>query len=252
MPTGQTRRAALVTGASDGIGAAIAIALAKDGCDVVITDLLRGDLTATAAAIEAGGGRAVPLSLDIRDQASVESGFARAVEAFGGVDVLVNNAGIPMTRPAVDITRTEWEAALAVNLTGTFFMCQQMGRHLIGAGRPGAIVSLASTHGTVGFPNIIAYGVAKAGISHMTRILAIEWAPHGIRVNAVAPGTTETPSRAPMLADPARRETMLKRIPLGRFGNAGEMAAAVRYLVSPEASYITGQILLLDGGLTAY
>lgn len=122
----------------------------------------------------------------------------------------------------------------------------------IGDGRPGGIISLASTHGTVGFPNVVVYGVAKAGISHMTRVLAIEWAPHGIRVNAVAPGTTETESRAPNLADPKRREVMLNRIPLRRFGTAEEMAGAVRYLASPLASYITGQVLLLDGGLTAY
>jgi NAD(P)-dependent dehydrogenase (short-subunit alcohol dehydrogenase family) len=252
MRAGGTRRRALVTGASYGIGAAIAAALAEDGCDVAITDLKADDLAATAAAIEKAGTRAMPLSLDVTDQASVEAGFAHAVEALGGLDVLVNNAGIPMTRSAVEISRAEWDAALAVNLTGAFFMCQQMGRHLMASARPGCIVSLASTHGTVGFPNVVGYGVAKAGISHMTRILAIEWAPHGIRVNAIAPGTTQTPSRAPVLADPARRETMLKRIPLGRFGNAVEMAAAVRYLVSPEASYITGQILLLDGGLTAY
>jgi NAD(P)-dependent dehydrogenase (short-subunit alcohol dehydrogenase family) len=131
-------------------------------------------------------------------------------------------------------------------------MSQQLGRHLIATGRPGLIVSLASTHGTVGFPNVVGYGVAKAGVSHMTRVLAIEWAPHGIRVNAVAPGTTETESRAPMLADPARRETMLNRIPLRRFGAAAEMAGAVRYLASPDAGYITGQVLLIDGGLTAY
>lgn len=246
------RRAALVTGASYGIGGAIAAGLAEDGFDVAITDLDTAALANTAAAIEATGARVVKVALDIRDQASVERGFAAAAEAFDGIDVLVNNAGIPMTRPATEITRAEWETALAVNLTGNFFMCQQIGRHLIAAGRPGAIVSLASTHGTVGFPNTIAYGVAKAGISHMTRILAIEWAPHNIRVNAIAPGTTETESRAPALADPERRAALLNRIPLRRFGNPAEMAGAVRYLMSPQASYITGQVLLLDGGLTAY
>jgi len=246
------RRAALVTGASYGIGAAIAIGLARDGCDVAVTDLSTADLERTQALVAAAGGRAVPVALDVRAQDSVEAAFAAALAGLGRLDILVNNAGVPMTRPAVEITRAEWEAALAVNLTGAFFMSQQMGRHLIGSGRPGSIVSLASTHGTVGFPNVVAYGVAKAGISHMTRVLAIEWAPHGIRVNAIAPGTTETPSRAPMLADPARRETMLNRIPLRRFGTPEEMAAAVCYLASPLASYITGQVLLLDGGLTAY
>jgi NAD(P)-dependent dehydrogenase (short-subunit alcohol dehydrogenase family) len=248
----EKRRAALVTGASYGIGAAIALGLARDGFDVAVTDLRPADLAATVAGIEAVGRRAAAVALDVRSQPSVEAAFAEAVAAFGALDLLVNNAGVPMTRPAVEITREEWETALAVNLTGTFFMSQQMGRHLIAQSRPGLIVSLASTHGTVGFPNVVGYGVAKAGISHMTRILAIEWAPHGIRVNAIAPGTTETESRAPMLADPNRREAMLNRIPLRRFGTPEEMAGAVRYLASPAASYITGQVLLLDGGLTAY
>jgi len=246
------KRRALVTGASYGIGAAVALGLARDGFDVAVTDLDANALANTVAGIEAIGGRAAAVALDLRSQDSVEAGFAAAAAALGPLDLLVNNAGVPMTRPAVEITRAEWDLALAVNLSGAFFMCQQMGRHLIAERRPGLIVSLASTHGTVGFPNVVGYGVAKAGISHMTRILAIEWAPHGIRVNAIAPGTTETESRAPMLADPARRETMLGRIPLRRFGTAEEMAGAVRYLASPIAGYITGQVLLLDGGLTAY
>jgi NAD(P)-dependent dehydrogenase (short-subunit alcohol dehydrogenase family) len=140
---------------------------------------------------------------------------------------------------------------LAVNLTGTFFMSQQMGRYLIGAGRGGAIISLASTHGVVGFAGASAYGIAKAAVSHMAKMLAIEWAEHGIRVNAIAPGTTETKSRAPRLADPQHRRRMLGRIPAGRFGTAEEMAAAIRYLASPQASYVTGHTLILDGGLTA-
>jgi len=246
------KRRALVTGASYGIGAAVALGLARDGFDVAVTDLDANALANTVAGIEAIGGRAAAVALDLRSQDSVEAGFAAAAAALGPLDLLVNNAGVPMTRPAVEISRAEWDLALAVNLSGAFFMCQQMGRHLIAERRPGLIVSLASTHGTVGFPNVVGYGVAKAGISHMTRILAIEWAPHGIRVNAIAPGTTETESRAPMLADPARRETMLGRIPLRRFGTAEEMAGAVRYLASPIAGYITGQVLLLDGGLTAY
>jgi NAD(P)-dependent dehydrogenase (short-subunit alcohol dehydrogenase family) len=254
MPqAGSARRpAAFVTGASYGIGAAIAAGLAEDGYDVAVTDLKTEDLAATAAAIEKAGGRALPLALDLREQRLVEEAFAAAIAGFGGVDLLVNNAGVPLSKPAVEVSRAEWEAVLAVNLTGAFFISQQLGRHLIAAGRPGAIVSLASTHGTVGFPGAAAYGIAKAGISHMTRVLAIEWAPHKIRVNAIAPGTTETPSRAPILADPQRRAQMLERIPLKRFGRPEEMAAAVRYLASPQASYITGQILLLDGGLTAY
>ena len=247
------RRVALVTGASWGIGAATAIGLAQDGFDVAVTDLTTDPLARTLAAITEAGGRALPLALDTRDQASVEQSIAEAVAAFGGLDLLVNNAGVPSPgKPAIEISRAEWDSNIAVNLSGTFFMSTAFGRWAIGAGRPGCIISLSSTHGTVGFPGTSPYGIAKAGISHMTRILAIEWAPHKIRVNAVAPGTTMTESRRYILQDPDRQARMLSRIPLGRFGEAEEMAGAIRYLASPHASYITGQTLLLDGGLTAY
>jgi len=246
-------RTALVTGASYGIGAATAIGLAQDGFDVAVTDLTAEPLSSTVAAIEKAGSRALALALDLREQASVETAVADAVTAFGALDVLVNNAGVPSPgKSAIELTRAEWEANIGVNLTGTWFMSTTFGRYLVQAARPGCIVSLASTHGTVGFPNTSAYGVAKAGISHMTRLLAIEWAPHNIRVVAIAPGTTLTESRRPMLQNPERQAAMLNRIPLRRFGNAEEMAGAIRYLVSPQAAYITGQILLLDGGLTAY
>jgi NAD(P)-dependent dehydrogenase (short-subunit alcohol dehydrogenase family) len=251
--TDQTgRRAALVTGASYGIGAAAAVGLAQDGFDLVVTDLRPEDLADTVNKIGAAGAHGVPLALDLRSHESIGEAFRAAVAAFGRLDVLVNNAAVPsLGRPAVDITRAEWDSVLAVNLTGTFFMTQQMGRHLIGAGRGGAIISLASTHGVVGFAGASAYGIAKAAVSHMAKTLAIEWAEHGIRVNAIAPGTTETKSRAPRLADPQHRRRMLGRIPAGRFGTAEEMAAAIRYLASPQASYVTGHTLILDGGLTA-
>ena len=249
----EARRGALITGASWGIGHATAVALARDGFDVAVTDLTKDALAKTVAAVEAEGRHAVPLALDVRDQEAVEAAVSAAAAALPGLDVLVNNAGVPSAgKPAVDLTRAEWDGIMAVNLTGAFFMSAAMGRLLLDAKRPGCVVSLASTHGTVGFAGASAYGIAKAGISHMTRMLAIEWAPHGIRVNAIAPGTTMTESRRPLLQDPERQGRMLSRIPLGRFGTAEEMAGAIAYLVSPIASYITGQILLLDGGLTAY
>ncbi len=249
----EQHRVALVTGASYGIGHATAVGLAQDGFDVAVTDLTTAALENTVAAIEAAGRKALPLVLDTRDQTSVNQTVATTVATLGGIDLLVNNAGVPSPgKPAIDITREDWERVLGVNLTGTFFMSTTVGRHMLDTKWQGCVVSLASTHGTVGFAGASAYGIAKAGISHMTRMLAIEWAPHGIRVNAIAPGTTETESRRPNLVDPERRGRMLTRIPLGRFGNAEEMAGAIRYLASPLASYITGQILLLDGGLTAY
>jgi NAD(P)-dependent dehydrogenase (short-subunit alcohol dehydrogenase family) len=242
-----------VSGASYGIGAATAVALARDGFDVAVSELRPDDLTATAKAISEAGGRAVPVALDLRSLPSIQHAMAEVVAVFGGLDTLVNNAGVPLTRPAVDVSEREWDEVLGVNLRGTFFLSQQMGRHLIGSGRPGSIISIASTHGVVGIADRSTYGIAKAGIIQMTRMLAIEWARHGIRVNAVAPGTVETPSRAAVYAaDPQRREFMINRVPLRRFGTAEEMAAAVCYLASSRAAYITGQTLLVDGGLTAY
>ncbi|HEX9466108.1 MAG TPA: SDR family oxidoreductase [Alphaproteobacteria bacterium] len=249
--TAQARPVALVTGASEGIGAAIALALAQGGFDLAVSDLRTADLSRTLAAIETAGARSVAVALELRDQSSIEAAFARVVEAYGRVDALVNNAGVTLRKSAVDVTPAEWNTVIQTNLTGAFFLTQQMGRHLIAGQRPGCVITIASAHGVVGFPGRSAYGISKAALIQMTRMLAIEWAEHGIRVNAIAPGTVDTPSRARFLADPQARRTMLARIPLGRFGTVDDVAAAVAYLASPAASYITGQVLLLDGGLTA-
>jgi NAD(P)-dependent dehydrogenase (short-subunit alcohol dehydrogenase family) len=253
MNTSTGRRTALVTGAAYGIGAASALALARDGCDVAVSELKPADLAETVKAITAAGARAVPVALDVRSMASIEHAMADVLAAFGQLDALVNNAGVPLTRPAVDVTEAEWDQVIGVNLKGVFFMSQQMGRYLIGSGRPGCIVSIASTHGVIGVADRSTYGISKAGVSHMTRMLAIEWAGHGIRVNAVAPGTVETRSRAAVFAaNPQRREAMMARVPLRRFGTEEEMASMVCYLAGPQAAYVTGQTILVDGGLTAY
>jgi NAD(P)-dependent dehydrogenase (short-subunit alcohol dehydrogenase family) len=246
------RRTAFVTGASQGIGAAIALALARDGFDVAVSSTRPEKLAGVVAEIGAAGARAVPVALDVRAPESIEKAMAHVVGACGHLDVLVNNAGVPLRKLALDVTPAEWETVIDVNLKGTFFMSQQMGRHLVKSGRPGCIVSIASTHGMVALAQRSTYGIAKAAIMHMTRMLAIEWAEHGIRVNAVAPGRVDTPSRAGSLAEPGYRDTALARIPLRRFGTADEIAGAVSYLVSPAAAYITGQTLVLDGGLTSY
>ncbi len=246
------RGAALVTGASQGLGAAIALRLAREGHDVAVTELATAPLAATLEEIRALGRRAHPVALDLRDQQSIERAFAEAVQAFGALDVLVNNAGTTLRRGALEVTREEWNGVLGVMLTGTFFMTQQMGRHLVATGRPGCVVSLASTHGLVGLAERSAYGIAKGGIIQMTRMLAIEWAAHGIRVNAVAPGTIATPSRMAYFdANPDAHARMVARVPSGRFGLPEEVAAAVAYLASADAAYVTGQTLVIDGGLTA-
>jgi NAD(P)-dependent dehydrogenase (short-subunit alcohol dehydrogenase family) len=248
----EPRSVALVTGASEGIGAATALALAQAGYDIAVADLRTDDLARTVRSIEAAGRRALAVALDLRNPASIEAAFKSVQDAFGRIDVLVNNAGVTLRKSALDTTPADWNQVIGTNLTGSFFATQAMGRHLIAARRPGCIVTIASAHGVVGFRDRSAYGVSKAALIHMTKMLAIEWAEHRIRLNAIAPGTVETPSRAQFLADPDARQTMLARIPLGRFGNAEEIAAAAVYLASPAASYITGQTLLLDGGLTAY
>jgi NAD(P)-dependent dehydrogenase (short-subunit alcohol dehydrogenase family) len=249
----EKRRTAFVTGASQGLGAEIAVALARDGCDVAVTSRHVERLSDTLERIEQAGVRGVPVELDVRSQAGTERAMAQAIAALGGVDILVNNAAITLRRSALEITREEWDELMTVNLKGVFFMSQLMGRHLVAGRRPGCVISLASAHGLVGYAGRSAYGIAKAGIIQMTRMLAIEWAPHGIRVNAVAPGTVDTPSRAGYFAaNPEARKAMTDRIPFGRFATTDEVAGMVRYLAGPEAAYVTGQTLVLDGGLTAY
>ena len=251
--TATRKRTAFITGATQGLGATLAQRLAQDGYDVAVSGTNIDNLTQTVAALTATGVRAIAVPLDLRSQASTEQAMAQVMREFGELDVLVNNAGITTRSLAVDTTREEWQAIIDVNLTGTFFMSQQMGRHLIAQQRAGCIVNLSSTHGLIGFAQRSAYGVSKAGISHMTRMLAIEWAAHRIRVNAVAPGTEATPSRVNFFgADPKGFSEMIARVPLARLCEMDEVAAMVSYLASPAAEYVTGQTMVLDGGLTAY
>lgn len=250
--SGRRRRAALVTGASRGLGAEIAVELARAGLDVAVTARRKADLAGTLERIAQAGARGVPVALDLRSLDGIERTLAEAAEALEGLDTLVNNAAVSLRRPALEVTPEEWDALMAVNLKGVFFTTQRMARRLIAARRGGCIVTLASTHGLVGYPGRAAYGIAKAGLIQMTRALAIEWAPHGIRVNAVAPGTVDSPSRAAYFdARPEEKREMIERVPLQRFATMAEVAAMVRYLAGPEAAYVTGQTLALDGGLTA-
>jgi NAD(P)-dependent dehydrogenase (short-subunit alcohol dehydrogenase family) len=249
----ETRKVALVTGASYGVGAACALALARAGFDLALTATRAQNLAATLDSVSALGGQTVAIDLDLRSQASIEAAVTAALARLGSIDVLVNNAGANLRRKAVDVTREEWDALMATNLTGTFFLTQQIGRHLIARKAPGRIVTIASAHALVGAPERSAYGISKAALLQMTRMLAIEWASHGITVNAVAPGRLDTPSpsRAGTGSDAAYMEAMLKRIPLHRLATAEEIAAAVVFLSSATAASITGQTIVIDGGLTA-
>jgi NAD(P)-dependent dehydrogenase (short-subunit alcohol dehydrogenase family) len=246
-------KVALVTGASYGVGAASALALARDGFHLVLTATDVGNLENTLHAVQALDRQAVGIAIDLASQKGIDATVAAALTHFGQIDVLVNNAAVNLRRAAVDVTRDQWDAVFAVNLTGAFFLTQQVGRHLIARGAAGTIISIASAHALVGAAERSVYGISKAALLQMTRMLAIEWAEHGITVNAVAPGRLDTasPSRNRTGSDPAYMSAMLKRIPLHRLATAEEIGASVAFLASPAARSITGQTIVIDGGLTA-
>ena len=246
------RRVAFVTGASYGIGAACAFALAKDGYDVAVTATRLEHLKATSERLESLGARALPIALDVRSHGAVRDAIERAAGALGEIDVLVNNAGVTQRKSALDTTPEEWNNIIATNLSGVFFASQEFGRRSIERKRPGSIVNVSSTFAIIGVAQRAPYGASKAGVSQLTRMLAIEWAEHGIRVNAIAPGRVETgsPHRADTAADPAYVEKLRTDIPLRRFCPVEDCAEAVRYLAGAQSAYITGHTIVLDGGLT--
>ena len=246
-------KVAFVTGGAYGIGAAIAVALARDGFDIAASSRKHGTLEGTLAEAAKLGVRTHAVELDVRSAPQVREAFGSIVGALGRVDVLVHNAGMPFNTSALDASPGDWDEIIAVNLNGAFYVNQAMGRHLVDTGREGSIINIGSTHGIVGFPKRSAYGASKAGVMQLTRMLAIEWAPHRIRVNAIAPGRVDqdSPGRRATVTDPVFMEMALKRIPLGRFCPVDAVAEAARYLASPAAEYMTGHVLVIDGGVTA-
>jgi NAD(P)-dependent dehydrogenase (short-subunit alcohol dehydrogenase family) len=243
-------RRALITGTSAGLGRAIAVALAREGYDLALTELSVDALKDTLADPDIKKRKAVPIALDLRSQDSIKAAFDCTTRGLGDIDLLVNNAGRALLKPVVDVTEAEWDDVIDTNLKGAFFLSQLFGRHCIKNNKPGVIVSMASTHGMTGIAGRAVYGISKAGLIQMTRMLAIEWAGHNIRVNAIAPTTVMTESRQQLLSDPDKRAAALARIPSGRFATPEEIAAAVVYLASPGAASVTGHTLPVDGGLT--
>jgi NAD(P)-dependent dehydrogenase (short-subunit alcohol dehydrogenase family) len=244
-------RVALVTGAARGLGRAISLALAHAGADVALG--LRDASTGgdVAEEIQALGRRALRLQMDVSDLDQIGRAVDDAVAGLGRLDILVNNVGIAPGNPAEDVRVEDFDATVAVNLRGTFFVGQAVGRVMIGQGS-GTIVNLGSQAGFVALPGEAVYCMTKAAISHLTKCLAVEWGRHGITVNAVAPTFIATPGTEPALADPEFRADVEERIAaLHRIGTPDEVAGAVVFLASPAASLITGETLMIDGGWTA-
>ena len=250
--TGMT---ALVTGAGSGIGQASARALGAAGARVVVTELpdRLERAEATAAEIVAAGGGALAVPLDVRDLASIRACVKRAADAGGGrLDILVNNAGTNVRQPALEVTEEAWDLVLDTNLKGLFFMAQAAGR-VMRDQQPagGSIINIASIMGLVGYFDRAAYCSSKAGVVNLSRVLAIEWAPHDIRVNALCPAFVETPFTRAMLENVAIKTDILHRTPTGRLVTTEEVAAAVVFLASPAARMVTGSAMTIDGGWTA-
>jgi 2-deoxy-D-gluconate 3-dehydrogenase len=245
---------AVVTGAGSGLGRATAQALAAKGASVAVTELAsRIDRAeATVESIAEAGGEAFRVPLDVTSRESIDAAVRMVLDASGRVDILVNNAGLNIAKPAFDVTEEDWDRVVDVNLKGLFFMAQAAGRAMRDQSPAGGvIVNISSIMGLVGYYNRVAYCSSKAGVVNLTRVLAIEWAEHDIRVNAVCPTFVETELNKHLFADVDFRNEILSRTPLKRLGTPEDVAAAVVFLASPAASLITGHALATDGGWTA-
>jgi NAD(P)-dependent dehydrogenase (short-subunit alcohol dehydrogenase family) len=243
-------RKALVTGASRGIGEALAVGLARSGADVAVAARDAGRLAGCAEAIAATGRRAVPLAVDVRSVEAVREGVGRAAEALGGLDILVNNAGVEQVCPSLEVDEALWDRIVGTNLKGAFFAAQAAAR-VMRAGAGGTIVNVCSLTSAVGVPTAVPYGSSKAGLLGMTRALAAEWAPLGVRVNAIGPGYFRTELTEAFYRDEDWSRSMLAKIPAARFGDLRDLIGATVFLCSDAARYVTGQILYVDGGYLA-
>jgi 2-dehydro-3-deoxy-D-gluconate 5-dehydrogenase len=242
-------KAAVVTGASRGIGRAIALRLARDGADIGL--LQRSDATDVAGEISDLGRRALVVRVDLEQPEEGERAVDAAAEVLGRLDIAIVNAGRIVRRPALELPLDEWERTLAVNLTSAFTVSRAAARRFLAQGGGGAIVHVASVLSFQGGLNVAAYAASKGGVAQLTRALANEWARFGIRVNAVAPGYVANDQTAPLREDETRHRQITERIPAGMWASNDDIAAAVAFLVSPDAGYVHGHVLAVDGGWLA-
>jgi NAD(P)-dependent dehydrogenase (short-subunit alcohol dehydrogenase family) len=243
-------RVAVVTGGTSGIGRALSLGLADAGADVIASARRKEQVDKTASEIEARGRKTLRLASDVSDRGTLEALLAAVLERFGKVDILVNCAGTIKRTPTLDMPEAEWTNILNTNLTGTLRACQVFGRHMLERGY-GRIINIASLNSFVALSEVAAYAASKAGVASLTRSLAVEWSKKGVTVNAVAPGVFRTDLNAQLLDSTPRGQELLMRTPMGRFGKTEELIGATVYLASDAASFVTGQILVVDGGFLA-
>ena len=244
-----TGKVAIVTGASRGLGQTFARALAQAGADLAITSRTLDSLKAFQKEVEGMGRRAVPLELDVRNEASIRQMVSDAVTAFGRIDILVNNAGCNVRKPAVDVTWDDWNLILDTNLRGAFFVAQSVAREMIPHGR-GRIINIGSVTSVMGYAGLGPYGASRGGIRQLTMSLADDWGPHGITVNCLAPGWFKTEQNKVMYEDPEWVAYLVDRIPMRRPGKMSDLEGPVVFLASDASEYVTGQTLLVDGGIS--
>lgn len=244
-------RIAMVTGAATGLGAASAIALARSGADVAISDLPGHSLEETASQIKSHGRRALTFDMDVRVLADIEGGVARAANEFGKIDILVSNAGINHPTPGLDVTEDNWDDHFATNVKGGFFVAQAAAKLMIPAGY-GRVIFISSQSGLVGIPGQPVYCATKGALIQLARTLGVEWAKYGITVNAIAPTFVETDLTRKRLQDPEFLSFVLGKIPAGRLADKEDIASAVVYLASEEARMVNASVLCVDGGWTAW
>jgi NAD(P)-dependent dehydrogenase (short-subunit alcohol dehydrogenase family) len=241
---------ALVTGAGRGLGRAIALTYARAGADIVAAARSEGELAALCEEVRGLGRRALAVPLDVRSLDSIRAMAARAEAEMGPVDILVNNAGITVRQAALDVTEDAWDAIVDTNLKGLFFCCQAVGRGMVER-RRGKIVNMASVNAVTGWPRRLVYSATKAAVVHLTHVLAVEWAPYGICVNALGPTLIETDQVKEALKDPAFRAEWMAAMPMGRIGTPRDILGAALFLASPASDFVSGQHLLVDGAQTA-
>jgi NAD(P)-dependent dehydrogenase (short-subunit alcohol dehydrogenase family) len=243
-------KTAVVTGGTSGIGRALSLGLAEAGADVIATARREQQVNETAAEIESLGRQTLRMPSDVCDRGSLERLLAGTLEKFGKVDILVNCAGIIKRTPTIDIPEEDWNNIINTNLTGTLRACQVFGRPMLDRGY-GRIINIASLNSFVALNEVAAYAASKAAVASLTRSLAVEWSKKGVTVNAVAPGVFRTDLNAKLLDSSPRGQELLMRTPMGRFGKTEELIGATVYLASDSASFVTGQVLVVDGGFLA-